>query len=86
MGDLERTWTGVPEELNDFDQLKKEFAAVFQRDWEQVMVGAGEPFSFHRDWNAYLGISGLREHRQVLADLTRRLREEGYRIFNTIVG
>lgn len=84
MGGLIKVWTGVPE--GDFNQLKKEFSTFFQRDWSEVMAGAGQAYSFHRDWQTYLAIADLQEYRVVLAGLTRRLREEGYRIYNTILG
>lgn len=85
MGDLVGVRTDVPDS-DDFDQLKREFGDFFQRDWAEVMVGAKEAFSFHRDWNTYLGVSGLRKYQVVLAGLTRKLREDGYRIYNTIFG
>lgn len=50
------------------------------------MTGANEPFSFHRDWNAYVAITGLREYRVDFAGETKRLRGDGYLIYNTIFG
>lgn len=85
MGDLVKIW--IPKrDYDEFSQLKKDFGSFFGRDWDEVMAGAEEPFSCHRDWSAYLAVAGLREHQVVLADLTRRLREEGWRIYNTILG
>jgi hypothetical protein len=84
VGGLARVWTGFAPA--DFNQLKKEFASFFQEDWSEVMVGANQPYSYHSDWNTYVGLTALREYREVLADLTRRLRQECYRIYNTIFG
>ena len=85
VGDLVKVWIRR-EEYEVFDRLKKDFAVFFGRAWNEAMVGAGEPFSHHRDWNAFLAVASLREHREVLAPLTRRLRAQGRRLYNTIIG
>lgn len=60
VGTLDRIWLDVPEEMDDMDTLAREFEKYFEARWEDVMVGGDRPFVYHKDWEAYFAVTGLK--------------------------
>ena len=59
MGSLYGVWLDVPDNLSCPEDLTRRFAAFFGLPWSAVMLGREEDFNLHKDWSAYVAVSGL---------------------------
>lgn len=60
MGRLITIWTDPPEDIPELETLAAAFAKAFRYKWEEVMVGADYPLSWHLYWEGYLSVGQLR--------------------------
>ncbi|MCL6448868.1 MAG: hypothetical protein K6U04_12070 [Armatimonadetes bacterium] len=76
----------VPEEIADQKTLAGIFFTIFGSRWNEVLVGAEKPFSYHRDWRAYFAVSDLAgcAEELFLADLL--VEKQTCRIFSILTG
>ncbi len=88
VGNLRSIWTIAPDEIEDFTDLQNRFGQYFGRSWEDVMVGGNRPYSYYRDWDAYLAVEGMKENGSLmlLPDLSKDLITEKKEIYQTIIG
>lgn len=61
MGNLHGIWLDLPDTGSTPEELTSRFQSFFKQPWSDVMLGSEQPFSFHRDWDAYVAVSGLEE-------------------------
>lgn len=81
VGSLKKIWLDVPE-AGDMEELAREFENYFGARWEDVMVGGDRPFVFHKDWEAYFAVTGLKP----VSDLTLSRLPAEARQFNITIG
>ncbi|MTI85550.1 MAG: hypothetical protein FH756_17055 [Firmicutes bacterium] len=82
VGSLGKIWMEVPEDAEDMETLSGEFAAFFGARWEDVMVGGDKPFVYHKDWEAYFSVTGLKPVSGLkMSQLPSRAKQ-----FNLIIG
>lgn len=88
VGNLRSVWTVIPAELEGFQDLQNRFAQYFGRSWKDLMVGGERPYPYHRDWNAYLAVEGMRAYISLttLPDLFKELHSKNMQIVQTIIG
>lgn len=60
VGDLQRIWLDIPVDIEDMEMLAGEFENFFGARWKDVMVGGDKPFVYHKDWEAYFSVTGLK--------------------------
>ena len=60
MGRLIKIWTDFPDDIPDMETLTAAFEEVFRHKWQEVMVGASFPLSWHLYWEGYLSIGQIR--------------------------
>ncbi|MHB1042543.1 MAG: hypothetical protein ACYC0Q_06870 [Eubacteriales bacterium] len=61
VGNLHGIWLDMPGSFSGREDLARSFEAFFNRPWGDVMLGGDMPYSFHKDWDAYVAVSGLEE-------------------------
>lgn len=61
VGSLHGIWLDIPDDVSGLPDLSSRFASFFGRPWYEVMLGKEMPFSYHKDWSAYVAVSGLKE-------------------------
>ncbi|MCF8011079.1 MAG: hypothetical protein K9L17_09235 [Clostridiales bacterium] len=84
MGCLWKTWLDVPD-ADDKEELTSEFKKFFGADWDDVLIGARNPFVYHKDWKAYFAVSDL-EAVSGLNVLDLAAQEDIDRTYNVIIG
>ena len=60
VGSLGKIWMEVSEDVEDMETLSGEFETFFGARWEDIMVGGDKPFVYHKDWEAYFSVTGLK--------------------------
>lgn len=87
MSNLVAVWTAVPDDITNLEQLTKEFTAFFRYNWNDVMVGAENPYPYHCHWDAYVAIADFKVcHGLTVSDLTRNSKPAVQRLYNVIAG
>ncbi|MCL6558983.1 MAG: hypothetical protein K6U74_09295 [Firmicutes bacterium] len=66
VGNLEKVWLDIPEEIETIESLKSAFNQYFNADWDEVMVGAEKPFGYHASYDACFSVKDLK----AVTDLT----------------
>lgn len=91
VGNLKDVWTLTPEEIEeigDMAGLEERFARHFGYSWAEVMAGGDRPFPYHRDWDAYLAVEGMKKYPFLLTlpDLMQDLSSREIKVYQTIFG
>ncbi|MCL6634879.1 MAG: hypothetical protein K6T29_03820 [Peptococcaceae bacterium] len=60
VGSLYALWLDVPA-VSGMEELRSGFASHFGKPWGETMLGGELPLAYHRDWNAFVAVSELRE-------------------------
>lgn len=58
MGKLTAVWTNLPDSENE-GLFKEEFYRFFGIRWDEVMLGAENPFDYHLYWDGYFAITEI---------------------------
>lgn len=83
MGSLGQIWLDVPG-VDNMETLAQEFEKIFGARWEDVMMGGDKPFVYHKDWEAYFAVAGLRPVSGLT--LSGLSRQEGKKVYNILIG
>ena len=82
VGNLGKIWMEVPEDAEDMETLAGEFKECFGVRWDDVVLGGEKPFVYHKDWEAYFSVAGLKPVSGLkLSQLPRQAKQ-----FNLIIG
>jgi len=61
VGSLHGLWLELPVDVSGPEDLPSRFTSFFGQPWNEVMLGRELPFAYHKDWSAFIAVSGMKE-------------------------